>query len=718
MNNETNQNLNPIPDLNQNISPKRKFFLKPKLIILISAGLLVLALIVFLAVKGPDYFKGNANLSLEPPTATPATTTPSAITTADEIINFHQLASGKDFGAILKLFNPAIDEQNRRLYVVGSKTTYVGVIDIDKDELIDVFDIGVFGGFLIFNEKKLYSFAFPDKCYEIDTVNKKASEISINTCENLAPKKASVKWGNYSFRETGYQSFPDGTTGFPVDWTQNLNGSYGVIEISDFSGKKVGEIIQGPDALYFTIDSVSGKLYAANTGDGSISIFDLNKLEKTNYCKNNACWIKDLDVGNSADQVIVDSAGNMYVRNRLGGSVIYKYNPATKSFIVIANENTASKNAAIWNGNWPGLALGMWPTEMKLSQDEKRLYVLSHYGALIDVVGTATNKVISKIKFDTALKPRTDSISSMALDKSRDRLFAVWPELALIGVADGKNSKVLGTIDLTKYGFDKLKAANRGPGVVNVAIDDNSGKLYVYYEGKLLSFNGDTLQKENEVSATAKKKGENMLVVNPDKKELYLGSTIFNLDTLKESGSFSRGQRVEGFNGNAIYLKEDLEANGKINLKIYKFVNGSVSKEWTVDNLGSIVNTFFDFKNDVFYVADFLSGSVIFQDLTKGSAPSNAVSPLPSGNQTGKCGDGTCSGPETSANCSADCKSATPSTTKGKCGDGTCSGPETSANCSADCKSATPSTTKGKCGDGTCDSIEKANSNLCPEDCE
>jgi DNA-binding beta-propeller fold protein YncE len=585
-----------------------------------------------------------------------------AITVADEIINFHKLASGKDFGDILKLFNPAIDEQNRRLYVVGSKTTYVGVVDIDKDELIDSFDIGVLGGYLMFNEKKLYSFVLEEhKCYLIDTIQKKASEVNLSVCENLVPKgNPPKKWGNYSFLSTGYRGFTDGTSGFPVDWAQDLNGAYGRIEISDSSGKKVGEIVYGPDALYSAIDSKTGKLYTTNTGDGSISIFDLNKLNSTNYCEKNSCLIKEIDIGNSADQLIVDSSGNMYVRNRLGGSVIYKYNPTTKSFITINNEKTTSKEAAIWNGNWQGLALGMWPSDMKLSKDEKRLYVLSHYGALIDIIDTTTNKVVSKIKFDTALKPRTDSLSEMALDKSRDRLYAAWAELGLIGVADGKNSKVLGTIDLTKYGFDKSKAANRGIGIVKIAVDDNSGKLYVYYEGKLLSFNGDTLQKENEVSTTVKCDGEKMLVVNPDKKELYLGSAIFNLDTLKESGSFSRGQRVESFNNeaNAVYLKEDLKTNSKTSLKIYEFINGFQTKEWTVDNLGDIVNTFFDFKNNIFYVVDFLSGSVIAQDLTKGSAPSNSGNPLPSGGQN-----------------------------------------------------------QGRCGDGICDSFEKANPNLCPKDC-
>ncbi len=541
MDNEINQNLNPVSEINPNmsLSPEQKSFPKPKVIILVLVSVLVLGGAVY-------WFSNLGRCSKDARTCPDGSVVgrigpfcefekcpgTSSTVAAGEIINFHKLASGKDFGDILKLFNPAIDEQNRRLYVTGSKTNYVGVVDIDKDELIDSFDIGVFGGYLMFNEEKLYSFVLGEqKCYIIDPILKKASEINLSICDNLAPdpRKPTQKWGDYSFLSTGYRGFPDGTSGFPVDWAQDLNGAYGRIEISDSSGKKVGEIVYGPDALYFTIDSKTGKLYTTNTGDGSISIFDLNKLKSTNYCEKNSCLIKEIDIGNSADQGIVDSSGNIYVRNRLGGSVIYKYNLVTKSFITINNEKTVSKDAAIWNGNWRGTALGMWPTDMELIKDEKKLYVLSHYGALIDIVDTTTNKVTGKIRFDTSLKPRTDSISEMALDKSRDRLYAVWAELGLIGVADGKNSKVLGTIDLTKYGFDKSKAANHGIGTVKIAVDDNSGKLYVHYEGKILSFNGDTLQKENEVSTTAKSQGEKMLVVNPAKKSCILAAQFLIL---------------------------------------------------------------------------------------------------------------------------------------------------------------------------------------------
>ena len=499
----------------------------------------------------------------------------------------------------MKLFNPVIDAANRKLYVVGSKTTNVGVVDLDTDELVETFDIGVLGGFLIFDSNTLYSYDFgANKCYRIDTTSKNAAEISLTTCQSVVPHDRGVpkNWGAYSFLETGYQSFSDGTTGFPTDWRQDLHGAYGVIEIHDASHVKKGELIHGPDALYFIIDQATGKLYTTNTGDGSISIFDLNKLETTNFCQNNSCQIDYIDIGNSADQVISDASGTLYVRNRLGGSVVYKYVPDSETFSVINNEDHEAGGIALW------------PTGMALSSDEKKLYLLSHYGALINVIDTATNTVTNTIQFTTDLKPRTDSISAMQVDRSRNRLYVVWPELGIIGVADGNNNTVLGTIDLTLYGFDRSKADNAGPGLVTLEVSEQNNKLYAYLknEQKTLIFNGDTLAKVDET-------GISKIVVNDGKNVLYAGPRILDPVTYAEKGTFSKGQAVIGFDNsrNAVYLYEMVSAGGKKQEKLYEFVNNTVAREWTFDAILSIGSSFhFDFARKAFYVAYFETGTV------------------------------------------------------------------------------------------------------------
>lgn len=649
-----------------------------------------------------DCGKNQTDLSPTPATQMPPISG-NAKTIPVDIINFHQLAIGKNFGNILKLFNPAIDEKNRRLYVVGSKTTSIGVVDLNTDTLIETWDMGVPGGFLIFNNNNLYSYTLGvggiEACHQVDLAGKTASTmVSAQTCTNILPAPNTAKsFGNYSFIMKGYSNKnSNGRPGFPTDWRQDLNASYGIIEIYNSSNKKVGEILSGLDSLYFVIDQTTGKLYTTATGDSVVSVFDLNNLESANFCQNNNCWVKDIDVGDMIDQVIVDSKDNMYARNRLGGNVIYKYNLTSKSFTIIDNENHLSGGKAMFSNEHSYDGIAMWPTGMELSKDEKTLYVLSHYGALIDVIDTSTNKVRDRIKFITKLKPRTDGISIMAMDKEREKIFAAFPELGIIGVANGINKTVVGYIDLTKYGFDSFMAANGGPGEINMAVDENTGNLYVYFPKKILVFNGKTFEKETEAATTVDIKKESILTINGAKSELYLKNKIFDLTILKEKGVFSKGEKVSAFDNqnSAVYLDEPLSINNKgfqKQLKVYKLVSNSVTQEWTIDNLGEIIRTFFDFTKNVFYTVDSLSARVIKQDLASGLTPSlkDEVSNDCDLNKDGKIG------PIEEQMC-------------GKTG---------MQQPSVEGQQIPVVGTTDKCGDGVCGPVEKAN-NVCPQDCK
>lgn len=68
------------------------------------------------------------------------------------------------------------------------------------------------------------------------------------------------------------------------------------------------------------------------------------------------------------------------------------------------------------------------------------------------------------------------------------------------------------------------------------------------------------------------------------------------------------------------------------------------------------------------------------------------------------CGDGVCSGLETSSSCSSDCEMGGP-----RCGDGMCNGNETASLCSADCAVG------ASCGDNSCNGNETCSS--CAGDC-
>lgn len=92
---------------------------------------------------------------------------------------------------------------------------------------------------------------------------------------------------------------------------------------------------------------------------------------------------------------------------------------------------------------------------------------------------------------------------------------------------------------------------------------------------------------------------------------------------------------------------------------------------------------------------------------TEGTATADPSGELPmscDGFSYQECGDGDCTGTETSTTCRVDCPVID------NCGNGTCDSGETTANCLEDCPVVTDD-----CGNDVCDTDE--NSTNCPEDC-
>lgn len=554
-------------------------------------------------------------------------------------INIKELVTKNSMGNILKLGNVVIDSGRRRLYVTGTKSTYLGIIDLDRDELIETYDIGMPGGFILLdrNTADIYLFVLSENMFfKIDIVDKKVTKVPALPSYMSLPKKDTAKtYKNKNYVDTGYP--------FKVGYLQDANAAYGVIEVRDSSGKMVNQIKHGPDGLYFDIDEKTGKLYASNTGDGSISVFDLNKNNKK---------VKDIAVGVSLDQVLLNpKTSGIYVRNRLGGNMISYYVPKTNYLAVIPNEN-----------NDKGLhGIGMWPTGM--IYDEGRLYVLSHFGAKVDVIDAVTNKVITHIPISLKTKPRTDNISTMVMDRTRKIIYAVFPEIGSLAVINAKDMKEVKILQFEDYDTS-LANANPGPAKIILAVDEKLNMLYAYFsEQKALKvYDAGTLTFIKSISIEVKRI-EQVMTSNPEKGILYLGNKVLDAKTLLEIGSFSKGERAIAFDNskNTVYLSgQTLTGRAKIVEKVYKFEDSVLKKEWTLSPIISIPSTFaFDFQKNIFYAGYFESAVVDVFDLATGDVPSDEppnstpggasdISPSgakrqpPMGGGKGGCGDDIC----------------------------------------------------------------------------
>ncbi len=602
--------------------------------------------------------------------------------------DIHSWRVGEDLESVLKLQLLAIDSERRKLYVPGSSNTHVAIIDLDTERYVGNLDTGgdVWGVSLDKNGY-VYVFSLVDRtCKKIDVDKKEIVDDSVemSVCDCLMDTNnckgdvsdfieigyridpASKTWGGYLFRSEGEH---DSGTFIPGS-SKDLNGAYNRIGIyrESNTGTTLGEIIHGPEGLFFVIDQKTGMLYGSNVADGSVSVFDLNKLEYTNYCENDACWVKDIIVGTGIDSFVVDSNENIYIRNRVGGSEIYKYNHASDLLNTFENENEKSSRAAIYKSNgWEG-GLHMWPMGIALSSDESEILVMSHYGVLVDVLEVNTGKVKYTVQHDTSVVGRSDQLSEMKYDKERNIVYGAWSELGLV-IAFDMDSKTTKSLDLYQYGFNPSKELLGGPGHVNIAMDEITNKLYVYLkdESKLIRFDASSFIKEKEASLALGQKGIDIMIANGEKRELYLRSNILDMDMLSVKDDLL-GVSIIAFDNDegALYVSADSIGGDSHITTVYKYREG-YETGWVIgDYKLSPFNYQFDFENDFMFVADFGRAVIKKFDISSGDdveLPQVSVKPgggpeRPPGNQPPqeKCGDGTCDDIELQTGmCQQDC---------------------------------------------------------------
>lgn len=555
-----------------------------------------------------------------------------------EEINIQKMVNGFDKN-IIKQGNVVYDPSRNKVYVSGGLTeSTFAIINTETDTIEDLFDTRAPGGIMALGENgKLYIVNTHRRICSRYDPETKSTEIlqDQRECQQAldSPKYGIGRtnfWNGYTL--IGENTWdPQRYRGFSPTSTQDLNGLYNKIKLI-YNRSEKAEIIHGPDTMFFDIDTKHGKIYASNTGDSSISVFDLKKLVSTNYCEKNTCWVKDIDLGTSIDEILLDSSGNIYIRNRLGGSTIYKYNQSTKRVSLFAdNENNLSRKQAIWNSsNWKGGGISMWPTGFALSKDGKEMYVFSHFNASIDVINTVNGKFLSKLIFPVPWKPRTDSLSEITMDYANNRMFAVWPELGLIGVADLTNRRVVSMIDLHQFGFDRNRAFNKGLGVVKLAYNARIHKLYIFLSGerKLIMLDGKTFHQEQVTQITSPldpviMQFNGVLLSNPDKSEIYLGNQIF--DSLKltlKSSLPSPSLIIVGFNNhdNSIYADQMFQDRhtGLFSNTLYKFVKGKLTKMLSTGSRAAIpTKYYFDFPRNTGYAYFMAEGKIMKYDLVK-----------------------------------------------------------------------------------------------------
>lgn len=465
--------------------------------------------------------------------------------------------AGPGLESVLKLANPAIDQARRRLYITGFASTQLGVVDLDSRRLLRTVDIGVTGGFLVVDPVggQLYLFQLgQDRFFALDPEQGGSRPISgLPAPLRLPPKDAWNPFGGRFFRGHG---FP-----FQVGFLPNRNASYNVIQVVDSQGRQLGEdILHGPDALYFDIDQSTGHLYGSNTGDASLSVFDLTDRDRK---------LGDIPVGASVEGLLWDDqAQALFIRNRLGGSQIYRWDPATDQMTVVGNENQLGQGG-----------IGMWPTGM--AAHGGRVYVLSHYGGRVDVLDSRSGALAQSLDLGLVPRPRTDAISEMVLDQRSRRLYAAFPELGLVTALDLDRGRRLGVIKIDLPG-----GHIGGPFHLLLGVSETKNKLYVYLaeQRRLNLYDARSLGLEQSVDMDAGPRQRLAMTLDDKHGLLYLGRRILDSATLAPRGVLGPDERVVHVDpeaGRLYVAKTRTISPSQVQEELLQYQGGQVTKRWT-----------------------------------------------------------------------------------------------------------------------------------------
>ncbi|MDD5586038.1 MAG: hypothetical protein PHY92_03650 [Alphaproteobacteria bacterium] len=541
----------------------------------------------------------------------------SEIALIDEI-NVQKLVNGFDVN-LIKQGNIVYDGRRDKVYVSSGLTqSTIAVINTATDAVEDMFDMGVPGGTLALDVSgSLYVFNVHLRtCAKLNPETKSIAMVQdTSECQQAMDSKEYGigrlrVWNGYTMHvESAWD--PQRYQGYAPTSTQDLNGVYNKIKVMR-GQSEAGAIVHGPDTMFFDVNTRTGKVYASNTGDSSVSVFDLKKLAATNGCARNSCWVKDIDLGTTLDEILPGPSGSLFIRNRLGGSAIYKYDPAARRVALFAdNENNLSAKQAVWKaGNWRGGGISMWPGGFALSRNGREMYVLSHYDAAIDILDALSGAFLGKMEFQVPWKPRTDSLPEITMDYANNRMFAVWPELGLVGVADLTNRRALAMIDLSSFGFDRNRSFNRGLRLVKLAYNEKLNKLYIYLTDskKLIMLDGTSYRGERETAVQGGLDQFNSpLLSNDEKNEIYLGNHVFDAQSIAEIDHLMPPSlNIVGFNNTDHSVYADLirpsQPFERYENMLLKFIPGKPPQQLAIGS-GSVIPAkyLFDFPGNILY---------------------------------------------------------------------------------------------------------------------
>jgi DNA-binding beta-propeller fold protein YncE len=236
-----------------------------------------------------------------------------------------------------------------------------------------------------------------------------------------------------------------------------------------------------------------------------------------------------LRVGDSIESVVPASGGQVYMNSRLGGSHLVAFDPATRAV--------------------SSFTAGTWPVAMCVNAAATSMVVLNAWDSTLSVFELPSNRLTATIPIGLAAGT-TDRLPDLAVDFSRGRAYASYPEFARIAVVDFHNGRALDSIAIADL---VTGDTGGGPNQVEVAVSETAGRLLVLC-GSLRRLSAYDItgtaprllaDSTTPPPSSSERNGWKVLFVDVARDRAFVGADVFDARTGRSLGiRMGAGQRV------------------------------------------------------------------------------------------------------------------------------------------------------------------------------
>lgn len=379
-----------------------------------------------------------------------------------------------------------------------------------------------------------------------------------------------------------------GANGLHGKWSKRYEITLpaGTTSVTAPSGDKVQRI---------GVDNSRNLLIQAHQHRGNLSFHDLS-----------GATVTTLDVGDAAHDLSVNGS-TVFAVNRLGGSRVTAWN---------LTSNTATDFNA-----------GVWPTISRVDAAAGFMFVLNHFTSSIQRRNLASYALVDSVLLGSD-EARTDGISTLFLEESTNRLFAVFPELEKLFVVDGSAMSLLATIDLSGW-----YSWNNAGGIGDLQVAAGSGKIFVFdkYGHKLARYDATTFADDGQLNLTPNWTGQSLdeyaLAWDNVASKIICGDLLINPTATWNPGSaieidMNLGGVFAGYNSTASSRIFLLQTGTTIFLKYVNPATHAVTATCTLmSGIVSAPTFYIDRPNNRLFLAEFNTGLIWHWDISSSVLP-------------------------------------------------------------------------------------------------